>query len=482
MAMPAAGANKLPPGRIGWPFIGEGLEFYRAGLKGIPEKFFYDRIKKYSSEIFTTSLVGEPITVLCGAAGNKFIFSNERKLLTAWSPPSIKKIFYSSTQGESNKRFRKLTNQFVNLVNVGLMDSMTRKHIENSWDNKKEVTVYPLVKNYTFSLACWLLLSIDDQSRVDELIKPFSMLTEGIISIPIDLPGTPFNRAIKGAKMIRKELLSIVKQRKIDLIMSSSNSSSNLEKNNNQDLLSQMILLSDDHENGNEFKNEIEIAENILGLLLGGHEPPSVAITAIFKYLAELPEVYNEVLREQTEIAKLKAPGESLNLDDIQKMRYSWNVACESMRLATSAQGGFREAIIDFTYEGYFIQKGSKLYWSGISTHKNPEYFADPEKFKPSRFEGNGPAPFTFVPFGGGPRICPGKEYARLQILVFMHHMVTRYKWEKLINNDQKLIFSPFPLPAKGLPVSILALSDSTMMNSLAGIDTTIMGINTTSN
>ena len=49
-----------------------------------------------------------------------------------------------------------------------------------------------------------------------------------------------------------------------------------------------------------------------------------------------------------------------------------------------------------------------KIYWTPHSTHKNPEYFPDPEKFDPSRFEGNGPAPCTFVPFVGGPRVCPG--------------------------------------------------------------------------
>ena len=93
-----------------------------------------------------------------------------------------------------------------------------------------------------------------------------------------------------------------------------------------------------------------------------------------------------------------------------------------------------------------------QLHWNVNSTHKNAECFPEPEKFDPARFEGNGPAPYTFVPFGGGPRMCPGKEYARLEILVFMHNVMKKFNWEKLLP-DEKIIVDPLPMPAKELPV-----------------------------
>ncbi|XP_052200873.1 beta-amyrin 6-beta-monooxygenase [Diospyros lotus] len=112
-------------------------------------------------------------------------------------------------------------------------------------------------------------------------------------------------------------------------------------------------------------------------------------------------------------------------------MKFSWNVVRESLRLSSPTQETFREVTNDFTFAGYTIPKGWKALWSMHSTHKNPEYFPNPEEFDPSRFEGSGPPSYTFTPFGGGPRMCPGREYARLAMLVFLHNIVTKFKLEK---------------------------------------------------
>ncbi|KAJ9184190.1 hypothetical protein P3X46_007956 [Hevea brasiliensis] len=446
----ASEVKDLPPGNTGWPLIGESIEFLSTGRKGQPEKFIFDRMTKFSSKVFKTSLFCEPAAVFCGAAGNKFLFSNENKLVTAWWPNSVNKIFPSSNQTssqEESKRMRKLLPQFLKPEAlqryISTMDAIAQRHFAFDWDNKQQVTVFPLAKMYTFSIACRLFLSMEDREQLEKFAKPFEVLASAIIAIPIDFPGTPFNRGIRASNLVRKELAKIIKQRKIDLAENKASPT--------QDILSHMLTTAD--ENG-QCMNEMDIANRILGLLIGGHDTASAAITFVVKYLAELPQVYNKVLEEQKEIAKAKAPGELLNWEDIQKMKYSWNVACEVMRLAPPLQGAFREAMTDFTYADYTIPKGWKLYWSANSTHRNPECFPEPEKFEPSRFDGNGPAPYTFVPFGGGPRMCPGKEYARLEILVFMHNVVKKFKWEKLLPQEN-IIVDPLPIPAKGLPICL---------------------------
>ncbi|XP_026398671.1 beta-amyrin 28-monooxygenase-like [Papaver somniferum] len=283
------------------------------------------------------------------------------------------------------------------------MDSLARKHFDAHWDNNEEVIVYPLIKLFNFTLACQLFLSIEDDSRVSELLKPLNMVVDGLLSLPINLPGAPLNRGIKASKFTRKEFEKMIKQRmdqmhvlkedeekKMKECLSSDSSPSSLSPVLHppaQDILSQMILFRD-------------INDDLVD--------------------AEATSAHTE----QREIAKSKAPEEWLNIYDVYKMMYSWNVVSEVLRLSPLLQGGYTEALTNFIYAGYFIPKGMKLFRSGISSHMNPENFPDPEKFDPSRFQGNGPAPYTYVPFGGGPGMCPGFECARVQILIFLHHVV----------------------------------------------------------
>ncbi|KAJ0020854.1 hypothetical protein Pint_32441 [Pistacia integerrima] len=92
------------------------FEFLNTGRKGHPEKFIYDRIAKYSSPIFKTSILAKPTIVVYGAASNKFLFSNQNKLVQAQWPDLVNKIFPSSTQTSSKEESKKLRKMLPNFL------------------------------------------------------------------------------------------------------------------------------------------------------------------------------------------------------------------------------------------------------------------------------------------------------------------------------------------------------------------------------
>lgn len=443
--------SEFPPGKMGWPLIGENFDYFLKLRRCVPEKFVKERADKYSTKIFKTSLIGESMAVFCGAEGNKFLFSNEAKLVQLWWPKAINKIFPKSNDDfmkEDSAKVRKILQPFLKAdslqKHIPTMDSVMKHHLATEWNSDK-VKVSPTVTKFTFVLACRLFLSIDDMDEIEELGELFGDIAAGTVSLAIDFPGTAFNRAVKASKRMRKQLEEIIKKRKVELL-------ENRDVEKEKDLLSQMLISNDEYD---QFLTVSDVASVIVGLLHAGTHTLNVALTFIMMYLAELPDVYDEVLREQKEIKETKGTNDLLNWEDIKKMKYSWNVANEVLRLRPPSFGTFREAITDFTYNGYLIPKGWKLHLIAQTTHRNPEYFPNPYKFDPSRFEGKGPPPYTFIPFGGGPRMCPGNEYARIVMLVFIHNVVTKFKWEKSIPNE-KVVIDPLPRPTQGLPIRLI--------------------------
>ncbi|ERN13703.1 cytochrome P450 716B1 [Amborella trichopoda] len=439
---------KLAPGTMGWPIIGETLQFI-GGSEG-PESFIKEKIQKCGIHVFKTHLLGSPVAVFCGATGNKFLFSNEnRVLVNAW-PASVGRIFGNSlitTTGDEAKRVRKLLMAFLSPEAlhkfVSRMDSVAREHLKTRWNGKPEVKAYDMIKAYTFALACSLFASIEREDHSAELSVLFTVLVKGLMRLDLKIPGTRYYKAKTATQALKRELRKEMEVRKEALREGRASPK--------QDLLSYLLTTADDQ---GGYMSDAEVVDNILLLLFAGHDTSSSTLLIVLKHLAEKPYFYNEILTEQREISQSKDKEELLNWKDIQKMKYTWNVVCEELRVSPSVAGGYRQSLTDFTFAGFHIPKGWRLHWNTHTTHKVAEYFPDPEKFDPSRFEGKGPPPYTFAPFGGGPRMCPGLEFARVEILVFLHNLVKNYEW-RLVFPDEKIKIDPMPVAEKGLPIRL---------------------------
>ncbi|XP_071692070.1 taxadiene 5-alpha hydroxylase-like [Rutidosis leptorrhynchoides] len=438
--------TKLPAGQMGLPWIGETIGFYRAQRNNqLFENFFQPRIKKYGN-VFKTRLMGSPTVVVNGAAANKFFMSNEFKLvISSWPTSSVElmgKNCIMEKQGDSHRCLRGIVASTLGPTGlqtiVPMMSISIQKHLQTNWLDRKEISLHRSTKKLTFTIVLVCLFGITIE--LDTMFGIFEKVLEGVLAAPINLPGTKFARAKKARAEIEKVLVDEVRRKKEAMESGRDEEDGMLLSNFVAALIRGEIT-------------EDEVIDNIVLLVFAAHDTTSYAITMTFKMLASHPDCYSLLLKEHEEIDMRKRPGQPLTFDDVKKMEYTWQVARETMRLCPPIFGSFRKATTEIEFEEYKIPKGWKVLWTTFGTHYDENCFPNPMSFDPSRFADPVQA-YTFIPFGGGPRLCAGYQLAKLNILVFIHHVVTRFDWS-LVYPDEPIVMNPLPFPSKGMPIKI---------------------------
>ncbi|XP_073158986.1 taxadiene 5-alpha hydroxylase [Henckelia pumila] len=443
-------SRKLPPGQMGWPWIGETLDFYKAQRKNqLYEDFVGPRIRKYG-KTFKTRLMGYPTVVVNGAEANKFFLSNEFKLvISSWPASSVQLMGTNSIMEKQGEKHHFLHGIVAKSLNSSGLESLVPKicrmvkiHFEKYWDGGKEtISLYNLTKVLTFSIVLKCFLGIEVKPGMLEI---FERVLEGVFAAPINVPGSKFSRAKKARKDIEKMLVDVIRKKRFDMELEGERGAAEEEDNLLSGLVAELI---------HGGISESEVLDNIVLLVFAAHDTTSFAIAMTFRMLALHPTCYSYLLKEHDEILRSKNGDETLTYEDTKKMTYTWQVARESMRIFPPIFGSFRKAIDDIEYEGFTIPRGWKVLWTTYGTHHNAKYFKDPLSFNPSRFE-EPIQPYAFVPFGGGPRLCAGYQLAKLNILIFVHYVVTRYDWS-LVNPDEPIASDPLPFPSQGMPIKI---------------------------
>ncbi|KAI5054496.1 hypothetical protein GOP47_0030611 [Adiantum capillus-veneris] len=201
-------AGKLPPGSVGLPLLGETLHFlFSKGPIGTPQPFFSSRLRRYGT-VFKTHLLGRPTVVSMDPELSKFLLANEDKLVKVYLPHFITKLLGPTVclQGASHRAFRELANLSVN------SNAIQRQHLDavqehylaclRSWHQGPSSPAVVEAQQqcrewaFTYSVKYFLGLEHDDPITA-ALMQDFFLLLDGVASIPINLPGTTFNKALK---------------------------------------------------------------------------------------------------------------------------------------------------------------------------------------------------------------------------------------------------------------------------------------------
>ncbi|VAH24401.1 unnamed protein product [Triticum turgidum subsp. durum] len=251
----------------------------------------------------------------------------------------------------------------------------------------------------------------------DALKTELYTLVLGTISLPINLPGTSYYQGFQA----RKKLVSILEQ-----MIAERRSSGDAH----DDMLDALLRSGDD--GAREKISDEQIIDLLIALIYSGYETMSTTSMMAVKYLSEHPRALEELRREHLDIRKGKSPEEAISYDDFKSMAFTRAVIFETLRLATVVNGLLRRTTQDVEMNGYVIPKGWRIYVYTREINYDPFMYPDPMTFNPWRWlEKNMESHPHFMLFGGGGRMCPGKEVGTVEITTFLHYFVTRYRWEE---------------------------------------------------
>jgi len=202
------------------------------------------------------------------------------------------------------------------------------------------------------------------------------------------------------------------------------------------DLLS-MLLLARDEEGGGRMTDR-QLRDEVITLLLAGHETTSNALTWTWYLLSQNEEVE---ARWRDELRRVLA-GRAPTFEDLPALPYTEMVLAESMRLFPPAWGMGRRALRDVTLGGFAIRKGAILALSPFIVHRDERFWPDPLRFDPGRFTAEAKAArprFAYFPFGAGARSCIGEPFAWMEGVLLLATIGQRWRLRLLPGHPVEL-------------------------------------------
>lgn len=202
--------------------------------------------------------------------------------------------------------------------------------------------------------------------------------------------------------------------------------------------------------------SDAQLMAHINILLVAGHET-STSLSAWLLYaLATHPDY---LARVRAEWDDLLPPGEPPSLDALKRMKTLDNALSETERLYPPVPNGPRGVVEDVEIGGYTIPAGAPLFYSIAAMHLLPHVWQEPMRFDPDRFapprEEHKKTPYALVGFGGGPRICIGINFAKIEIKAMITHILRDYDLHVVPGQEIRQRYEVTGAPANGIVVAI---------------------------
>lgn len=437
---------KIPPGYLGLPFIGEAFAFAKPHPSTSLGPFMQTRIARFG-KIFTTKLLRAQTVVSADAELNRFVLRNENRLFVPGWPRAINTILGEASTamgvGDEHRYMRSTVLEFLSSVRVRtvfLQDAnRAASEIMSSWKDHTVISAKDEATKFSFYVMAKKMLSMTPMDpEIKRLQIEYESIIKGFKSLPLNLPGTTYWKAL----LARKQILGIFKKE-----MENRKGNSVMEKDDFLNWLTKNTHYSEEY-----------IGDLLFGVLFGGHDTTSRAITGMIYFLQGCKPAVEKLREEHLEVARKQQGGEiSLTWDDYNAMEFTKCVINETLRLGIASMVQ-RKATEDVEFNGHLIPKDYKVLLHFKAMHLDPSIFEDPECFNPWRWLSSSSEKLSnnFMPFGSGARFCPGAELARLEMAIFLHHLILKHDWE-LAEPDCPLDI-PYVEYPKGLPIRVRAI------------------------
>lgn len=397
---------------------------------------------------FTTMIFGEPYVFLLNPEGHEWVYRGENKYLVNQWPLSIRRLEGEHTlavlTGDEHRERRRILGPHFRMEMMGkfvsTIEAVSRKHLEQWAADDSVLTMTDQLRNFAFEVISVFIIS-DDVAKlnIEDLSRTFSVWTAGMLVAEMnETPGTTFGDALLAKKVLMDTVEQVIVERK----------ESGVELD---DMLGTFLTLRD--EDGQPIPVAV-LRDEIVNLLFAGHDTTVTSISNIMMHLAQNPDALAKGREEQAQF-DADAP---LTFDDIKAMPYLDAIIHESMRILPPVYNTTRVLLEDKEYGEYCLAKDTTVALNSYRVHRDESLWTDPERFDPARFleprQEHKQKTFAHTPFGGGPRLCLGQNFAMTEMRVILALMLRHYTFELVPDQDLTNVVLPFANAKSGVQVT----------------------------
>ncbi|MEF3302190.1 cytochrome P450 [Paenibacillus sp. GYB003] len=298
------------------------------------------------------------------------------------------------------------------------MGDSTRS-LSKDWTDGQERDLTRDLFRITFDIMTRTLFSYDSTTRLEQIEKAFDSINRiatekirALIRVPLLIP-TKQNREYTAALGTLNDIVyGIIEERRAR------------KGGERQDLLS--VLMEAVDESDQSVMSDQQIRDEVLTMFLAGHETTAYTLAWAFDFIMRRPDVEEKLVDEWSRVLNGALPA----AEHYPKLIYTQNVIWETLRMRPVGYITGRTAIRDTRLGSLELRRGESLMISPYPLHMSPRYFAEPETFRPERFENDFVRTLplmAYFPFGAGPRSCIGNHFAMLEMVILLAEIGQHY-------------------------------------------------------